>query len=203
MASLLAQEGLSPKRILVPAIVLCWAESANPRQLHQWFGVAYPLIQALTRDLEYLLQIAAVCTFAIPVREGETDEEYIARQAALPAQLGALERSVALGLQPGLYGKMLDFFRRESLTSEAAASIYNMLLRPQPGTARQLRRIFSSYAVLIDAMKNQKHGRGADNYPLLRSALRELRSLEKRKNEQSLWPRFAGELRNEVLDHDQ
>ena len=203
MASLLAQEGLSPKRILVTAIVLCWAESANPRQLHQWFGVAYPLIQALTRDLEYLLQIAAVCTFAIPVREGETDEEYIARQAALPAQLGALERSVALGLQPGLYGKMLDFFRRESLTSEAAASIYNMLLRPQPGTARQLRRIFSSYAVLIDAMKNQKHGRGADNYPLLRSALRELRSLEKRKNEQSLWPRFAGELRNEVLDHDQ
>lgn len=190
-------------RCIMTAIVLCWAESANPKQLHQWFGVAYPLIQATTRSLQYLLQIAAECMYAVPRLKDETEEHYTARQAELPHQLSTLERSVSLGLQPALYSRLLTFFKQEAETSEAAAGIYAILCRPQPGTARQLRRIFSSYTVWIEALKNQSKGRGADNHSLLRSALRELRSLEKQETAHSLWSKFAAELKNEVLTHDQ
>lgn len=187
------------RRLAVTAAVLCWANSANPRRLCEIFHIAYPLIQSMVRDLGYLLQITAECVYTVERQDGERMRQLEERKTKISERIRMLELSVYFGLQPELYWKIIGFFTRKSETSPTAKELLQMVKSPYPGTARQLRRIFSAYITLIDALKCQRKGAGPRDHHAAAAALRELNAWSVTSGGgNTLWRELAFALRDEV-----
>lgn len=131
----------SPTRndVVLTAAVLCWADSETPRDLYTSFGIIYPLLQALTQMLSYLLDIAARSLHVIRRQEWESHPDCEMRRLRISEELQQLSRSVFYGIEWSLYEKMLQFFRNR--TEPEAGRILSELTNPQPSMARRLRRI--------------------------------------------------------------
>ena len=187
------------RRLAVTAAVLCWADSANPRRLCEVFHIAYPLIQTMVRDLGYLLQITAECVYTVERRDGERMRQLEERKDRISKRIRLLELSVYFGLQPDLYEKVVGFFTRKAETSSPARELLQTVKAPHPGTARQLRRIFSAYITLIDALKCQRRGTGPRDHRAAAAALRELNAWSVTSNGgNTLWRELAFALKDEV-----
>lgn len=187
------------RRLAVTAAVLCWADSANPRRLCEVFHIAYPLIQTMVRDLGYLLQITAECVYTVERRDGERMRQLEERKDRISKRIHLLELSVYFGLQPDLYEKVVGFFTRKAETSPTARELLQTVKAPHPGTARQLRRIFSAYITLIDALKCQRRGTGPRDHRAAAAALRELNAWSVTSNGgNTLWRELAFALKDEV-----
>ena len=184
------------RRLVVTAAVLCWAESADPRRLNEWFSISYPLIQGLTRELSYLLEIAKECLYTVERREGEPLWKLEERKVKIAEKIQTLERAVYFGLQPELYQRLLGFFAKRRNSDAAADRLWQTIRALQPGTARQLRRLFSAYMTLIDALECQKKGRGPRNYATAATALKETMNWRGSAGD-TLWREFAITLKNE------
>lgn len=187
------------RRLVMTATVLCWASSANPRRLYEWFGISYPLIQRVTQELGYLLEVAAACTYAGIRRPNEKQADFEERKAAVSERITVLERSVYFGLEPDMHRKICAFFEKRSRNSETAERLKQTIESPYPGTARQIRRIFGAYMVLLDAAKRQKEGYGAEPYQVVGAALREIMAWNSSPRPSSaLWREFSFALKDEV-----
>ena len=186
------------RQLVIAAAILCWAESANPKQLYNWFHSSYPLIQSLTRELGYLLEITAECMYRVQARSEENMEALEKRKSELRKKVQALEKSVSFGIQPELYDQMLCYFREKAETNESAARLLKSISSMYPGTARQLRRIFSAYATLMEGIRCQIQGHGPKNFHAVQTALKELSTLSAVRSENTLWRDFAVRLRKEV-----
>lgn len=187
------------RRLAVTAAVLSWADSANPRRLCEVFHIAYPLIQSMVRDLGYLLQITAECVYTVERQEGERMRQLEERKTRISERIRMLELSVYFGLQPDLYRKIIGFFTQKAETSPTAKELLQTVKSPHPGTARQLRRIFSAYITLIDALKCQRQGSGPRDHRAAAAALRELNAWSVTSDGgNTLWRELAFALKDEV-----
>lgn len=187
------------RRLAVTAAVLCWADSANPRRLCEVFHIAYPLIQGTVRDLGYLLQITAECVYTLERRDGERMLQLEERKIKISERIHMLELSVYFGLQPELYWKITGFFTKKAETSVTAKELLQTIKSPYPGTARQLRRIFSAYVTLINALKCQMQGTGPRDHHAVAAALRELNAWSMASDGgNTLWRELAFSLKDEV-----
>lgn len=134
------------KKCLLTAAVLCWADSMNPHKLYNIFTITYPLIQSLTQQMSFLMDIAGRLTDEIPRHRNELMTTYCIRQEEVSNAIRMLSRSIYFGIQRELYEKMLQFFQNES--GEDSRRIYASLANPQPSMARQLRRITEYHRLL-------------------------------------------------------
>lgn len=145
-------------KCMITAAVLCWADSTNLRRMHNLFGVPYPLIQSLTQEMSFLMDIAAHSTYCVPRMAGEAQAEYEARQSAAGEAVLRLSRSIYFGIQRSLYERMMRFFaEKQEMGSPESARIFQSLKNPQPSMARQLRRITSYYRLLLDQQNTDPH----------------------------------------------
>ena len=165
------------KKCLLTAAILCWADSMNPRKLYNKFLIAYPLLQSLTQEMSFLMDIAGRLIDEIPMVAGELMTEYSLRQAMVSKAIQSLSRSIYFGIQRDLYEKMLHFFQEKP--GEDSQRIYTSLANPQPSIARQLRRI-TEYRRLLS-------GSPSGNRTLVNKRLAARQEL---KNLGKLWPEF-------------
>ena len=184
------------RRLVVTAAVLCWAESANPRQIYQWFHTSYPLIQGVTRELSYLLEIAMKCTYVIGRVENENLPHLEKRRYEIGQKIQTLEKSVYFGIQPELYHLMQEYL---SGRPEASAKlILERISSFYPATTRQLRRVFTAYATILDGIRCQERGHGPENFHAVQSAIRELFGWVSSQGERTIWKDFAVFLRKNM-----
>ena len=184
------------RRLVVTAAVLCWAESANPRQIYQWFHTSYPLIQGVTRELSYLLEIAMKCTYVIGRVENESLPHLEKRRYEIGQKIQTLEKSVYFGIQPELYHLMQEYL---SGRPEASAKlILERISSFYPATTRQLRRVFTAYATILDGIRCQERGHGPENFHAVQSAIRELFGWVSSQGERTIWKDFAVFLRKNM-----
>ena len=165
------------KKCLLTAATLCWADSMNPRKLYNTFLIAYPLIQSLTQEMSFLMDIAGRLIDEIPRASGELEMDYSLRQAVVSKAIQMLSRSIYFGIQRDLYEKMLRFFQEKP--GEDSQRIYASLANPQPSMARQLRRI-TEYRSLLS-------GPHSSDRALVRKRMAARKEL---KNLGRLWPEF-------------
>ncbi len=142
------------RRAVITAAILTWAETASPRILCEQFGINYPLLQALTRELSYLLAIA---------------EHSLVELADLPMEqweeqrrgLQTLERSIIYGFPAEYYQRLVRFFRSyedpaltpyaSQRSREEALHIRQELDALQPARARQIRKVVLDCTILHEA----------------------------------------------------
>lgn len=168
------------EKILVTAAVLSWAKTANPHILFDRFRIPYPLLQGLTRDLCYLLEIAAAAAFSVK-------EECLQDEEELRARLSVLERSIRYGLDTEHYDRLLAYFRQQP--SDEAARIADRMSRLEPTVARQIRSIVRDSIVVEQAVADG----GADGHPYgERNPEAVLQALRRINRRGGLWKRFAG-----------
>ena len=142
------------KNILLTAAILCWADSASPRQIHDWFGFAYPLLQSLTQSLSYLMEIAAKSMHHMPRLSGEMELAYGDRQVRVSGEIMRLSKAVYFGIESKLYTRMIEYFSGRG--EPEALHIYSELISPQPSMARQLRRISGYYKFFAEERGKRK-----------------------------------------------
>ena len=147
------------RKIIITAAILTWADTANPRVLSERFLISYPLLQALTRELSYLLDISAQ---SLSELENLPQEEWGEQKQALHA----LERSIIYGFPPEYYTRLLNFFSRYAdpeLTPYASPSVRKEACRIveelnalQPVRARQIRKVVLDCTVLHEAARRNE-----------------------------------------------
>lgn len=141
------------KKCLLTAAILCWADSMNPHKLYSTFAITYPLIQSLTHQMSFLMDVAGRITDVVPRTAGELITEYSQRQKEVSDAIRMLSRSIYFGIQRQLYEKMLAFFLEAP--SVESKRIYENLLNPQPSMARQLRRLTEYHRLLSGPSSNE------------------------------------------------
>lgn len=193
------------RRLIITAAVLTWAETSDPRLLNDLFYVNYPLLQALTRELSYLLTIAEHSLYAL---EEELDgEEALEQQRSLQS----LERSTVYGFPPEYYECFHEFFRRyadpqrtpraSQKTHEDAARILTDLTDLQPSSARWIRSVVLDCEILHRAWQRDT----AQNAPYGGSSpLRTLKALQHfNKDYTELWRICVREILQEQEPEDE
>lgn len=167
------------EKILVTAAVLSWAKTANPRVLYDCFRIPLPMLQSLTRELSYLLEIVAAAAFSLNGCSQDEDE--------IRMRMSVLERSVRYGLDTDHYNSMLSFFNEE--TSTEAERISSRLSNLEPAIARQIRGIVRDTIIVEKAVANG----GSDGHPYgeknPEAVIQALRRINQRGG---LWKKFVG-----------
>lgn len=142
------------RRAVITAAILTWAETANPRILNEQFGIGYPLLQALTRELSYLLSIAEHSLVELKDLPEEEREEQ-------KRSLRSLERSIVYGFPAEYYERLMKFFDSYSDPAQTpyaspsmrkeAGRIVEELNALQPVRARQIRKVVLDCTTLYEA----------------------------------------------------
>lgn len=187
------------RRIIITAAILTWAETSDPRLLNDLFCVNYPLLQALTKELSYLLSIVEHSLYTL--EEELSEEETLEQQRGLQS----LERSTVYGFPPQYYEWFYEFFQRyadpqrtpwvSQKTQEEAARVLRELTDLQPSSARWIRSVVLDCEILHKAWQRDT----AQNAPYGGSSpARTLKALQHfNKDYTELWRTCVRELLQE------